>query len=258
MATVRIIRTLNEICDITSSKRIYRADYMESGVPFFRGKEIIEKYNGNLEVSTPLFISESKYESIMKRFGVPTAGDLLLTSVGTLGIPYIVQENDRFYFKDGNLTWFRNLRNVDTKYLYYWLISSSGKAQLIRATIGSSQPALTIVLLKQMEISLPPLSTQRKIAAILSAYDDLIENNTRRIQILEEIAQRIYREWFVHFHYPEHENARLVDSGTELGMIPEEWEVSTLGNLCTRITDGAHLSPKSVDSGYPMASWKIR
>ncbi len=69
---------------------------------------------------------------------------------------------------------------------------------------------------------LPPLATQRKIAAILSAYDDLIENNTRRIEILEEMAQRIYREWFVHFRFPGHEDVPLVDS--ELGPIPEGWE----------------------------------
>ena len=77
---------------------------------------------------------------------------------------------------------------------------------------------------------LPPLPTQRKIAAILSAYDDLIENNTRRIQILEEMAQTIYREWFVHFRFPGHDNARFVDS--PLDRVPEGWEVATLGDLC--------------------------
>ena len=69
---------------------------------------------------------------------------------------------------------------------------------------------------------MPPLPTQRKIASILSAYDDLIENNTRRIAILEEMAQAIYREWFVNFRFPGHENVKLVDS--PLGQIPEGWE----------------------------------
>jgi type I restriction enzyme, S subunit len=80
-----------------------------------------------------------------------------------------------------------------------------------------------------MEIS--PLPTQRKIAAILSAYDELIENNTRRIQILEDMAQAIYREWFVHFRFPGHEGVRMVDSGTELGEVPEEWEVRRLNDI---------------------------
>ena len=76
-----------------------------------------------------------------------------------------------------------------------------------------------------MEIPIPPLPTQRKIAAILSNYDDLIENNTRRIKILEEMAGTIYREWFVEFRFPGHENVKMVES--ELGLIPQGWEVVT-------------------------------
>jgi len=220
---------IDEVCDITSSKRIYRADYEAEGVPFYRGKEIIEKQRGVLDVSTELFISEEKFQAIEKKFGAPHPGDLLLTSVGTLGVPYIVKPGERFYFKDGNLTWFRNLRNIDNRFLYYWLLSPMGKAQLGRSTIGSSQPALTIVLLKQMEIDLPNFPTQRKIAAILSAYDDLIKNNLRRIKILEEMAQTLYREWFVKFRFPGHEKVRMVD--TSLGKIPEGWEVTNLSDL---------------------------
>jgi len=85
-------------------------------------------------------------------------------------------------------------------------------------------------------IDVYPLPTQRKIAAILSAYDDLIENNTRRIKILEEMAQAIYREWFVHFRFPGHEGVRMVES--ELGLIPEGWEVSKIDKVCSRIASG--------------------
>ena len=214
---------IKELCEVTSSKRIYAADYVSTGVPFYRGKEITERHKGNLNVSTELFISEEKFEEIKSKSGVPSDGDLLLTSVGTIGSVYVVKPNDRFYFKDGNIVWFRKLSSLDSFYLYYWLCSPSGKAELRKATIGSSQPALTIVLLKEMEIDLPPLPTQRKIAAILSAYDDLIENNLRRIKILEEMAQNLYREWFVKFRFPGYENAKFVDS--PLGMIPEGWAV---------------------------------
>ena len=79
-----------------------------------------------------------------------------------------------------------------------------------------------------LDVPLPPLPTQRKIASILSAYDDLIENNTRRIAILEEMAQAIYREWFVNFRFPGHENVKLVDS--PLGQIPEGWEATHVGD----------------------------
>ena len=80
-----------------------------------------------------------------------------------------------------------------------------------------------------LEVPSPPLPTQRKIAAILSAYDDLIENNLRRIKILEEMAQNLYREWFVKFRFPGHQHARFTDS--PLGRIPEGWEVKALGEI---------------------------
>jgi type I restriction enzyme S subunit len=245
---------MEELCEITSSKRIFAADYVSEGVPFYRGKEITEKYKGNINISTELFIAEEKFKEIERKFGVPKPGDLLLTSVGTLGSVYVVKPSDRFYFKDGNLTWFRNFKELDSHYLYYWLGSPQGWAELCKATIGSSQSAFTIVLLKGIEIEVPPRPTQRKIASILSAYDDLIENNLRRIKILEEMAQNLYREWFVKFRFPGHQYARFTDS--PLGRIPEGWEVVSLENVCSRITDGSHYSPKTTDYGYPMASVK--
>src|SRR5947208_9684988 len=84
-------------------------------------------------------------------------------------------------------------------------------------------PNLNTAIIRSICISYPPLPTQHKIATILSAYDDLIENNTRRIAILEEMAQALYREWFVHFRFPGHEKKRMVE--TALGIIPEGWEV---------------------------------
>jgi type I restriction enzyme S subunit len=231
---------MRDLCEITSSKRIFAADYQANGVPFYRGKEITEKYKGNLEVSTELFISRCKFEEIKAKFGAPNVGDLLLTSVGTLGSPYVVKHGEEFYFKDGNLTWFRNFNNLDSQFLYYWLISPFGKAELYKSTIGVAQSAFTIALLKEMEIELPPIPTQRRIASILSAYDELIENNLRRIRILEDMARSLYREWFVHFRYPGHESVPLVDS--PLRQIPKGWEVKKLKDVCL-LTMGQ--SPKS-------------
>ena len=237
---------MSELCEITSSKRIFAADYVSEGVPFYRGKEITEKYKGSLDVSTELFITEEKFNEIERKFGAPRKGDLLLTSVGTLGSPYVVKPGERFYFKDGNLTWFRYFRELDSKFLYYWLVSPQGKAELQKCTIGSSQSAFTIVLLKGMEIELPSLSIQQRIASILSAYDELIENNQRRIRILEEMARSLYREWFVHFRYPGHDSPRpqageglgvragFVDS--PLGQIPQGWEVKKIAELLAKVS----------------------
>jgi len=110
-------------------------------------------------------------------------------------------------------------------FIFAWFV----QANISGYITGAAQPKLTQENLKRIALRLPPLPTQRKIAAILSAYDNLFENNTRRIRILEEMAQAIYREWFIHFRYPGHENVSMVES--ELGLIPEGWEVVRLGNL---------------------------
>jgi len=101
---------------------------------------------------------------------------------------------------------------------------------------------------------LPTLPEQRRIAGILSAYDDLVENSEHRIKTLESMARALYREWFIHFRFPGHEGHPRVAS--PLCMIPQGWEVRPLEAVCDRITDGAHNSPQSVDDGYPMASVK--
>lgn len=190
------LKTLNDICTITSSKRIFRSEYVESGVPFYRGREIIEKQKGKTQLTAELFITEDKFNEISNKFGAPQEGDLLLTSVGTIGVPYVVKSGDKFYFKDGNLTWFKNFKGVDSNYIYYWILSPNGKAELKKATIGTSQSAYTIVLLKRLQIDVPELNDQQKIAGILGAYDDLIENNSKRIEKLEAMARLLYHYYF--------------------------------------------------------------
>lgn len=211
-------KQLDECCEITSSKRIFYSEYTDFGIPFYRSKEIIESSQGQT-ISEPLYITEEKYNEIETKFGVPKAGDMLLTSVGTIGIPYIVKNTDCFYFKDGNLTWFKNFNDfLESKFLYYWIKSAEGFGVLNNTTIGSSQKALTISALKQIEIPCPPIKIQRKIINILSSYDELIENNRKQIKLLEEAAQRLYKEWFVDFRFPGHEDMAIIDG------VPEGWE----------------------------------
>lgn len=115
----------------------------------------------------------------------------------------------------------------DPFFIYYLL---STYAEAVKGIAGgAATPIVNKTSFENIEVVVPPLPTQRKIAAILSAYDDLIENNLRRIKILEEMAQNLYREWFVKFRFPGHQQARFVDS--PLGRIPEGWEVVSLGNL---------------------------
>lgn len=190
---------LGNLVEITSSKRIMRSEYLSKGVPFFRSKEIIELNNGS-DISTELFISNNKYEEIKNKFGVPQKGDMLLTSVGTLGIPYLVQERDKFYFKDGNLTWFRNFKNeLNSKFLFYWISSQIGEKKIAEITIGSTQKALTIIGLKSLDIDIPPIDLQLKIVSILDSLSQKIQLNTQTNQTLEAIAQAIFKSWFIDF-----------------------------------------------------------
>jgi len=107
---------------------------------------------------------------------------------------------------------------------------------LAHQNVAGAVPGLNRNALHLLPVCIPPLPTQRKIATILSAYDDLIGNNTRRIAILEEMAQSLYREWFVHFRFPEYEKVRMVESA--LGMIPEGWEVKTIGEVVETLGGG--------------------
>ena len=232
---------VGDCCEVTSSKRIFFSEYVDSGVPFYRSKEIIESSNGQA-ISEPLFISQEKYDEIKNHFGVPQSGDMLLTSVGTIGVPYIVREKDYFYFKDGNLTWFRNFSDeLDSKYLYFWVKSSEGQSILNNTTIGSSQKALTIASLKGLEIPCPPSPVQKRIVEFLAGYDDLIENNQKQIKLLEEAAQRLYKEWFVDLRFPGHETTPIVDG------IPEGWERMVLSEVTSVLKRG--ISPKYSDNG---------
>ncbi|MBD3280575.1 restriction endonuclease subunit S [Candidatus Dojkabacteria bacterium] len=131
-----------------------------------------------------------------------------------------------------------NTEKYDAKFIYY-LLSTKGE-EIKKIAGGAATPIVNKSSFSNFEIEIPNLDDQNSIASILSAFDDLIENNTRRIEILEEMARLIYREWFVHFRFPGHEDVKMVDS--ELGKIPEGWEVRKLEELCELILG---QSPKS-------------
>ena len=222
---------IGSLCSISSSKRIFAKEYQSSGIPFYRGKEVIEKQKGET-VSTELYISKSRYDEIKNKFGVPEEGDMLLTSVGTLGIPYVVK-NETFYFKDGNLTWFSNFKGINSKFLYYWFLSPMAKNAIDAKAIGSTQKALTIDALSKFEIDIPNIETQEKIVSILSSLDSKIELNRRINDNLEQQAQALFKSWFVDFE--PFKNGEFVDS--ELGMIPKGWRIVTLGEVTKQITE---------------------
>ena len=135
-------------------------------------------------------------------------------------------------FPDSVVGFIAHPDECDVRFVKYYIDTIKLKMQNISR--GTTQDNLSLDKLLTFDILTPPLTTQRKIAAILSAYDDLVENNTRRIRILEEMAQAIYREWFVHFRFPGHEGVKMVE--TELGLAPEGWELRKLDDFGEVIT----------------------
>ncbi len=136
---------------------------------------------------------------------------------------------------------------IDEGYLYYVFNLPSVRAQIKATATGATVKHTAPSRIYDVEVVVPELDEQRKVAGILSAYDDLFENNTRRIAILEEMAQALYREWFVDFRFPGHEQVSMVES--EIGLIPQGWEPERLGDVAHEFRRG--VSPDKVDPETP-------
>ena len=188
-------------------------------------------------------------------------GDMLIVmtdltqNAPILGSPAIIQIDDRFLHNQrlGKVVDLDEAK-MNKSFLYHLLNLPDVRAQIRGSATGSTVRHTAPDRIYAVKVRVPPLPIQRRIASILSAYGDTIENNTRRIKTLEEMAQMIYREWFVNFRFPGHEKVRMVES--ELGPIPEGWDASPLEFVCNRVTDGSHWSPQTVETGRPMASSK--
>jgi len=196
-------------------------------------------------------ISQNDYENLVRQGCRPEVGDVLIAKDGATALDTVCEI--KLPVDTVLLSSIAILRPnpdiVHSTFLRYWLDSATNRTYMKNAfTTGAAIPRVVLKDFKRVELQIPPLPTQRKIAAILSAYDDLIENNTRRIKILEEMAQTIYREWFVNFRFPEHEKVKMVES--ELGMIPEGWEVKKIGDVVAYLNRG--VPPKYDDKSHSL------
>ena len=225
---------LDQLCiQITDGKHGDCQDQPGSGYYFLSCKDI---FDGKVNYHGARQITEADFHDTHRRTKF-AAEDILVTNSGTIGRMAIAPNNDltkRTTFQKSVAILKPNKHIITPKFLYYSLRSEVER--LIEFAGGTAQKNLLLRDLRSFEIPLPPLPIQRRIADILSAYDDLIENNQRRIAILETMARSLYREWFVHYRYPGHEAVPLVDS--PLGPIPQGWEVRKLGEVCTRIDSG--------------------
>ena len=175
------VKKLGKICEITSSKRIFANEYKESGIPFYRSKEIIEKSKSQ-SISLELFISEDRYIELKENFGVPKIGDILMTAVGTIGEIWVVNDEAPFYFKDGNIVWLKMDNNSNSIY-YSYLIKQLVNEYKKKMSIGSAYSALTIINLKNMDVYLPPLSIQTQFSQRIEKIE------VQKVLVKQSIAQ---------------------------------------------------------------------
>lgn len=168
---------LSNFCQITSSKRVHKSDYVDIGIPFYRIKDIILKTR-NKHLKDTECISEDVFDVFDKKFGSPKSGDILITAVGaTLGFVYLVRDSDgKFYFKDGNILWLRKIStNMNPQYLIYSFVSPIFQQFITEISKGAAQPAITIEKLNELSIPLPPLAIQQKTVQYLDDISEKIE-----------------------------------------------------------------------------------
>ncbi|WP_342601519.1 restriction endonuclease subunit S [Proteus terrae] len=248
------IQSIESFCKVSSSKRIMQSDYVKEGVPFYRSKEIILKSKG-IEPTDIIYIDSDKFAGLKDKFGAPEEGDILISAVGTLGKCYLVKKGEEFYFKDGNLLWLRELRGVEQLYLIQFMQSPYFQNEIQNMTGGSSQKALTIIKLAQMDLPLPPLPEQRKIAKILSTWDKAINTTERLIDNSKQQKKALMQQLLTG------KKRLLDDSGKPF---EGEWLFSTFSevfkvanNKKTQIKSGDYLESGNipiVDQGKQLIS----
>lgn len=178
--------------------------------------------NGWIDLSEVKYVTQETFERWTRR-AIPKKGDIVLTREAPLGEVGMIRTDDKVFLGQRLVQYRANPKYLDNKFLLYAFQESDLQSQIKALGSGATVEHMRVPDAEKLTLHLPPLPTQHKIAAILSAYDDLIENNTRRIVILEGMAQSLYQEWFVHFRYPGHEKNNMVES--ELGMIPQGWNI---------------------------------
>lgn len=189
------------------------------------------------------FISKERDELLRK--GKLSRNDIVMTTRGTIGNVALYSENIPFNCMriNSGMVVLRSKEDYDRNYLYSVIKSNTFNSILKNTSSGSAQPQLPIKDLKEIELKIPDLPTQKKIAEILSAYDAKIENNNSIIKNLEMIAQTIFNEWFVSFKFPGYEKTKMVDS--EMGEIPEGWSVKNVMEVVERIGVGKKYDNKT-------------
>lgn len=229
---------LGTVCDITSSKRVFEREWTRIGIPFLRTRDIACFHSGEI-LKDKLYISEETYQEKIASSGEPKKGDLLITGVGTIGLPFLIDFDNRIYFKDGNILWIKGNSKFDSKWLYLQFLSKEIKKQIFDGSGFTTVGTFTIKNCKKILVPFPVIKEQKEIAKTLSDFDTYINDLTELIEKKKNIFEGTLED--------------LMCLKKRISGFASEWEEMSLSSVC-KIYDGTHQTPKYTLQGIRFVS----
>lgn len=211
---------LGKVIDISSASRVFKEQWQESGVPFFRTSDVVSIFKNT--TNEKAFISNELYEELAKKSGKIQKDDLLITGGGSIGIPYLVKDNKPLYFKDADLLWLKSSGKINGSYLYNFFVSPKFREYLKSISHTGTISHFTIEQAKTTPIVLPSMLEQTKIAEFLSAVDDKISQLSRQLELLNQYKKGVMQKIF------SQEIRFKNDNGEDFG----EWEEKNFTRNC--------------------------
>ena len=219
---------LGDVCKSITDGDHQSLPLSENGIPFIVIANISS--NNRVEFEKTRYVPFEYYEKLDEK-RKPQKGDVLLTVKGSFGIPVYIADDKPFVFQR-DIAILKCNEKINSKFLFFYMKNKEFYLYTDSIAIGAAQRAITLNALRNTVIRLPLVKTQKRIADILSAYDNLIENNQKQIKLLEEAAQRLYKQWFIDLRFPGHETTKIVDG------IPEGWKTVQIQDVCKNIGAG--------------------
>jgi len=242
-------KSLGELFRVGSSRRVLQSQWQSEGVPFYRGREITLLAAEGF-VNNALFISEALYTELAAKNGVPSAGDIMVTAIGTIGNCYIVQDIDRFYFKDASVLWLKKTTDVSSEFINWWLKSPLFFDQLDRGN-GATVDTLTIQKLQAVAVDLPPLPEQQRIVTLLDeAFDGIAtakSNAEKNLQNARAIFESHLKSVFAQ-RGPGWVEKKLEEIGkTQTGSTPKTNDRANYGDVISFVKPGDFNTDGTLD-----------
>ena len=189
------IKNISDLFSVRSSKRVFESEWVDSGIPFYRAREIV-KLSKEGYVDNDLFITEKMYEKYKNKYGVPQINDMMVTGVGTLGVCYIVKKEDKFYFKDGNILWFENKGLCNVRFIKDQYNTNFVKEQIVNNANSSTVGTYTITNANNTKVLTPPIYVQNKYVKFCEQIDKSKFIIQKQIKLLEELLEKKMNEYF--------------------------------------------------------------